>query len=91
VKASREAFAAPPTAVPAHLTLALAAAEEGDDEGNRATEAMEEAAKVAGQWMVGTAKALGENVSSVVGLIPGRLRGRKKDKDLPGEQPAGET
>lgn len=89
VKASREAFAAPPTAVPAHLTLALAAAEEGDDEGNRATEAMEEAAKVAGQWMVGTAKALGENVSSVVGLIPGRLRGRKKDKDLPGEQPAG--
>lgn len=58
IAASREAFAAPPEAFPARLTIptkSTSDVDESEEEPNRALAALEEAAKTTGGWVVGTA------------------------------------
>ena len=65
IVAARAAFADAPDMFPEHLAvLAGAGAEDGEVEQNRALAAMEDAAKVTGNWIAGTASTVGGGVAT---------------------------
>jgi hypothetical protein len=65
VIAARAAFADAPDMFPEHLAVPVGAdAEDGDAEQNRALAAMEDAAKVTGNWIAGTASSVGGGVAT---------------------------
>jgi len=65
IVAARAAFADAPDMFPEHLAVPVdAGAEDGDVEQNRALAAMEDAAKVTGNWIAGTASSVGGGVAT---------------------------
>lgn len=65
IVAARAAFADAPDLFPEHLTVPVeAGAEDRDVEQNRALAAMEDAAKVTGNWIAGTASTFGGGVAT---------------------------
>lgn len=65
VTAARAAFADAPDVFPEHLAVPVGDdAEDGDAEPNRALAAMEDAAKVTGNWIAGTASTVGGGVAT---------------------------
>lgn len=65
VIAARAAFADAPGTFPEHLAIPLEAdAEDGDADQNRALAAMEDAAKLTGSWIAGTANTVGGGVAT---------------------------
>lgn len=65
IVAARAAFADAPGMFPEHLAVLVGAgAEDGDVEQNRALAAMEDAAKVTGSWIAGTASTVGGGVAT---------------------------
>ncbi|XTR51698.1 hypothetical protein ACOM2C_16825 [Pseudarthrobacter sp. So.54] len=65
IVAARAAFAHAPDMFPEHLAVPVeAGAEDGDFEQNRALAAMEDAAKVTGNWIAGTASTVGGGVAT---------------------------
>ncbi|MET3950982.1 hypothetical protein [Arthrobacter sp. UYEF36] len=65
IVAARAAFADAPDMFPEHLAVLVGAgAEDGDVEQNRALAAMEDAAKVTGNWIAGTASTVGGGVAT---------------------------
>ena len=65
IVAARAAFADAPDMFPEHLAVPVdAGAEDGDVEQNRALAAMEDAAKVTGNWIAGTASTVGGGVAT---------------------------
>ena len=65
IVAARAAFADAPDMFPEHLAVPVEAdAEDGDVEQNRALAAMEDAAKVTGNWIAGTASTVGGGVAT---------------------------
>lgn len=65
VNAARAAFAEAPEVFPEHLVIpAGPEAEDGDADQNRALAAMEDAAKLTGNWIAGTATTVGGGVAT---------------------------
>jgi hypothetical protein len=65
IVAARAAFADAPDMFPEHLAVPVeAGAEDGDLDQNRALAAMEDAAKVTGNWIAGTASTVGGGVAT---------------------------
>jgi hypothetical protein len=65
VTAARAAFAEAPDTFPVHLAIpAEPEAEDGDADQNRALAAMEDAAKMTGNWIAGTASTVGGGVAT---------------------------
>jgi hypothetical protein len=65
VTAARAAFAEAPDTFPEHLAIpAEPEAEDGDADQNRALAAMEDAAKMTGNWIAGTASTVGSGVAT---------------------------
>lgn len=65
VTAARAAFAEAPGTFPEHLAIPTGPeAEDGDADQNRALAAMEDAAKLTGNWIAGTATAVGGGVAT---------------------------
>ena len=65
VIAARAAFADAPDMFPEHLAVPVEAdAEDGDADQNRALAAMEDAAKLTGNWIAGTASTVGGGVAT---------------------------
>ncbi|MDF9751576.1 hypothetical protein [Arthrobacter sp. ES3-54] len=65
IDAARAAFADAPDVFPEHLAVTVeAGAEDRDVEQNRALAAMEDAAKVTGTWIAGTASTVGGGVAT---------------------------
>ncbi|MDR6415585.1 hypothetical protein [Pseudarthrobacter sulfonivorans] len=67
IVAARAAFADAPEVFPAHLAVSMKDnpdAEDGEPEQNRALAAMEDAAKVTGNWIAGTASTVGGGVAT---------------------------
>jgi Tfp pilus assembly protein PilE len=65
VTAARAAFAEAPDTFPEHLAIPVEPeAEDGDADQNRALAAMEDAAKMTGNWIAGTASTVGGGVAT---------------------------
>jgi hypothetical protein len=65
VTAARAAFAEAPDTFPEHLAIPVEPeAEDGDADQNRALAAMEDAAKITGNWIAGTASTVGGGVAT---------------------------
>ncbi len=103
IVAARAAFAAAPQVFPAHLAVELKdnpQDEDGEDEQNRALAAMEDAAKMTGNWIADTAGtvgggvatgavAVGSGVASAAGVLSRPFRSVDTDGDgIPDEPQA---
>lgn len=70
VNAARAAFAEAPEVFPEHLDVpAGPEAEDGDADQNRALAAMEDAAKLTGNWIAGTATTVGGGVATGAAVV----------------------
>ena len=90
VTAARAAFADAPDTFPEHLAIPLEAdAEDGDDDQNRALAAMEDAAKMTGTWIAGTASTVGGGVATAADTVSRVFRSVDIDGDgIPDEPQA---
>ncbi|QHF22502.1 hypothetical protein GTU71_14020 [Rathayibacter sp. VKM Ac-2762] len=82
ITASRAAFAEAPDQFPSRLALELALAGDDDDtEPNRALAALEDAAKSTGDWVAGTAGAVGGGITSAASAVSRPFRSVDIDGD----------
>lgn len=90
VNAARAAFAEAPDTFPEHLAIpAEPEAEDGDADQNRALAAMEDAAKMTGTWIAGTASTVGGGVATAADTVSRAFRSVDIDGDgIPDEPQA---